>query len=52
MVSNGHPKHEQLCVGRSTASKTVKSALGIAVTFESRRSVCYMTKKLVEVDRG
>jgi len=51
MVSNGHPEHEQLCVGRST-SKTVKSTLWIAISFVARRSLCYMTTKLVAVDGG
>jgi hypothetical protein len=51
MVSNGHPKHEQLCVVRST-SKTAKSTLWIAISFVARRSFCYMTTKLVAVDLG
>jgi hypothetical protein len=51
MVSNGHPKHEKICVGRST-SKTVKSMIWIAISFAARRSLCYMTTKLVEVNRG
>jgi hypothetical protein len=51
MLSNGHPEHGQLFVGRSTP-KTVKSTLWIAISFATRRSFRYMTKKVVAVDRS
>ena len=41
MVSDGHPEHDILFVGRST-SKTVKSTMWIAISFVARRSLCYM----------
>jgi hypothetical protein len=51
MVSNGHPKHEQLFVVRSTLN-AAKRTLWIAISFVARRSFCYMTTKLVAVDLG
>jgi hypothetical protein len=51
VVSNEHPKHEQLFVGRSM-SKTIKIAMWIAISFVSRRILCYMTTKLAPVDFG
>jgi hypothetical protein len=51
MVSNGHPKHGQLRVGRSTPKK-IKSTLWIAISLVACRYFCYMTTKLVAVDLG
>jgi hypothetical protein len=49
IVNNGHPKHEELCVVRST-SKTAKISMWIAISFVARRSLRYMTTKLASVD--
>jgi hypothetical protein len=51
MKSNGHHKHDNLCVGRSTP-KAAKSTMWIAISFANRRILCCMTKEQVPVYRG